>query len=490
VAENTFLDVVGRRVVVADGAMGTQLQAHDLSLDDFAGLEGCNEILNVTRPDVVRSVHRGFLEVGSDLIETNTFGANWANLAEYDIPDRIYELAEAGARLARETADEFTTAEWPRFVLGAIGPGTKLPTLGHVTYAHIRDAYIEQVRGDSYRVGDDWVELGVMSTGSFCEPLAFSRRAERFLRTEGAGRFDVIHDNQCLGTGILRIAQRQPVVATIHHPITVDKRLEMAEAGWWRKIGLSRWYSFIKMQMKVARQLPKVITVSETSRKDLIEEIGIDPGRIDVVPVGTDPEVFRPRPDVATVPGRILAVVSSDVPLKGLSFLVEAVAKLRTEVPHAHLVVIGRQRKKDPGHRLVAKFGLEGAVTFTGSIPFERLLELYGEAEVAAVPSLYEGFSLPSIQAMASKIPLVCTRAGAIPEVAGTDGETALLVEPGDAAALAAALKRLLTEPELAARLAEAAYTRALDRFTWKAMARGTVDQYHTLIDSHSNAHA
>ncbi|NDL59224.1 methionine synthase [Phytoactinopolyspora sp. XMNu-373] len=127
--------------------MGTQLQAQDLTLDDFDGLEGCNEILNVTRPDAVKQVHRGFLEVGSDLIETNTFGTNLPNLMEYDIPERIRELAEAGARLARESADEYSTPDKPRFVLGSVGPGTKLPTLGHITYAEIRDAYIEQVRG-------------------------------------------------------------------------------------------------------------------------------------------------------------------------------------------------------------------------------------------------------------------------------------------------------------------------------------------------------
>ncbi|TNC25418.1 methionine synthase [Amycolatopsis alkalitolerans] len=138
-----LLDILARRVVVADGAMGTALQAHDLSLDDFAGLEGCNEILNVTRPDVVRGIHRGYLEAGADAIETNTFGANWANLGEYGIADRITELAEAGARLARETADEFGE----RFVLGSVGPGTKLPTLGHAPYETLRDAYVEQVRG-------------------------------------------------------------------------------------------------------------------------------------------------------------------------------------------------------------------------------------------------------------------------------------------------------------------------------------------------------
>jgi 5-methyltetrahydrofolate--homocysteine methyltransferase len=142
-----FLAALRSRVLVADGAMGTALQAHDLSLDDFDGLEGCNEILNVTRPDVVRSVHRGYLEAGADAVETNTFGANFANFAEYDITGRIFELAEAGARLAREAADEFATPDRPRFVLGSAGPGTKLPTLGHAPFTTLRDAYQEEVRG-------------------------------------------------------------------------------------------------------------------------------------------------------------------------------------------------------------------------------------------------------------------------------------------------------------------------------------------------------
>jgi 5-methyltetrahydrofolate--homocysteine methyltransferase len=146
-AESGLLTALSERVLVADGAMGTMLQGADLTLDDFAGLEGCNEILNVTRPDVVRAVHRGYFEAGADAVETNTFGANLANLAEYDIPERIFELAEAGARLAREVADEFAEPARPRFVLGSVGPGTKLPTLGHVAFAALRDAYLEQVRG-------------------------------------------------------------------------------------------------------------------------------------------------------------------------------------------------------------------------------------------------------------------------------------------------------------------------------------------------------
>ncbi len=144
---NTLRKALRERVVVADGAMGTMLQQHDLSLEDFDGLEGCNEILNVTRPDVVRQIHQAYFAVGTDCVSTNTFGANFANLGEYDISDRIYELSRAGAAIAREVADEVSTPSQPRWVLGSVGPGTKLPTLGQVTFATLRDAYQEQVRG-------------------------------------------------------------------------------------------------------------------------------------------------------------------------------------------------------------------------------------------------------------------------------------------------------------------------------------------------------
>ncbi|MFG2414084.1 methionine synthase [Streptomyces goshikiensis] len=141
-------EALATRVVVADGAMGTMLQAQDPTLEDFQNLEGCNEVLNVTRPDIVRSVHEEYFSVGVDCVETNTFGANFAALAEYDIPERNFELSESGARIAREVADEFTTATGQqRWVLGSMGPGTKLPTLGHIDYATIRDAYQTNAEG-------------------------------------------------------------------------------------------------------------------------------------------------------------------------------------------------------------------------------------------------------------------------------------------------------------------------------------------------------
>jgi len=139
--ESLLRRTLALRTIVADGAMGTMLQAANPSLEDFRGLEGCNEILNVSRPDIVKAVHREYLDVGVDAIETNTFGANFANLAEYEIEDRIYELALAGAKLAREVADAYSTEQKPRFVLGSLGPGTKLPTLGHTTYQKLKEAY-------------------------------------------------------------------------------------------------------------------------------------------------------------------------------------------------------------------------------------------------------------------------------------------------------------------------------------------------------------
>lgn len=142
-----LLSALSRRVLIADGATGTMLQEHDLSLDDFEGHEGCNEVLNVTRPEVVRSLHDAFFAVGVDAVETNTFGANLANLGEYGIESRIRELAQAGAAIAAEAARDWSTADQPRYVLGSVGPGTKLPTLGHAAFQTLRGAYTEQVLG-------------------------------------------------------------------------------------------------------------------------------------------------------------------------------------------------------------------------------------------------------------------------------------------------------------------------------------------------------
>ncbi|TVT45982.1 methionine synthase [Amycolatopsis rhizosphaerae] len=213
-----LLDALAARVVVADGAMGTALQAHDLSLDDFAGLEGCNEILNVTRPDVVRGIHRGYLEAGADAVETNTFGANWANLAEYGVEDRIFELSEAGARLARETADEFSAPGRPRFVLGSVGPGTKLPTLGHAPYARLRDAYFEQVRGLLAGGADAVI---VETTQDILQTKAAVVAAHRAMEREGR-RIPVIASLTVETTGTMLLGTEVGAALAALEPLGVD----------------------------------------------------------------------------------------------------------------------------------------------------------------------------------------------------------------------------------------------------------------------------
>jgi len=210
----SFADALTKRVLVADGAMGTMLQSFPLSLDDFAGLEGCNEILNVTRPDVVRGVHRGYLDAGADAVETNTFGANLANLAEYDIEDRIFELSEAGARLARETADEYGE----RYVLGAIGPGTKLPTLGHVTFEKLRTAYEQTARG--LLVGG--VDAVLVET---CQDLLQTKAAvlaaKRAMAVEGR-RVPIIAQVTVETTGTMLLGSEIGAALTALEPLGID----------------------------------------------------------------------------------------------------------------------------------------------------------------------------------------------------------------------------------------------------------------------------
>jgi glycosyltransferase involved in cell wall biosynthesis len=231
--------------------------------------------------------------------------------------------------------------------------------------------------------------------------------------------------------------------------------------------------------------MPRHITVSESSKRDIAAQMGIDPERLHVVPVGVDPGTFRPLPGVTRIPGRIMTTASADVPMKGLTHLLEAVAKARTERDDAHLVVIGKIKGKSRIPALIDRLALGNAVTFVSGVSTDRIVELYAEAEVAAVPSLYEGFSLPAIEAMACGVPIVATTGGALPEVVGTDGETGLLVPPGDPGALAAALLRGLGDAGLRGRLGAAGRARVLEQFTWRAAAARTVDQYHALLDEH-----
>jgi glycosyltransferase involved in cell wall biosynthesis len=330
----------------------------------------------------------------------------------------------------------------------------------------------------------DLREFAIMCSAGFPEPYTFSLRARRLLQNRRPD-FDVVHDNQCLGTGLLgMLADGWPVLETLHHPITVDRDLDLAHAkNAYRRFTLRRWYGFLEMQMKVARAMPRVVTVSESSRRDIAAQMGVDPARLQVVPVGVDPEIFRPLPEIERVPARLMTTTSSDVPMKGLAPLLEAVAKVRTEREDVELVIIGKPKEKSTIPRVIDRLGLRDSVRFVSGVTTERIVELYAEAEVAVVPSLYEGFSLPAVEAMACGVPLVATTGGAVPEVVGRDGDTGLLVPPGDPDALAGALRRALADAGLRARIGAAGRARALEKFTWRACALGTVENYYALLE-------
>ncbi len=330
---------------------------------------------------------------------------------------------------------------------------------------------------------EDLLELATMWSGGFGEPRTFaSRAADEIARR--AGDFDLVHDDQSLGRGLLKLsAAGWPVLASIHHPITVDRALELAHATSRRRaLSIRRWYGFSAMQSRVARRLPMLLTVSESSRDDIVAEMGVDAARLHVVPVGVDTAVFRPLDAVAREPGRIITTASADVPLKGLVPLLEALAKLRVEHEEARLVIIGQPRPDSVVPATIDRLGLSGAVEFKSEISDEELVGEYARATLAVVPSLYEGFSLPAVEAMACAVPLVATTGGALPEVVGEDGECGWLVPPDDPGALAGALSALLADSARRSGLGAAGRARVAERFTWERCAAGTVAAYRALL--------
>ncbi len=344
-------------------------------------------------------------------------------------------------------------------------------------------------RWREYRDWVDVLETAMMWGGAFPEPLTFSLRARRVLAARAAD-FDVVHDNQGLGYGMLGVRRLGlPLVTSIHHPISVDRRIDLASAGRLTALSRRRWYGFVRMQARVARRLARqagpagvsgqsgvsgsgpLITVSESSKRDICRDFRIRPEHVHIIPLGVDTRVFRPR-EGARVPGRIIAVASADSPLKGIATLLRAVGKLVTDTD-AHLIIVGKPAPAT--ERLAAQLSLADRVTFTHGLGDEAFSALLASAQVAVVPSLYEGFSLPAVEHMASGTPLVASRTGALPEVTG---DAAVLVTPGEDEELAAVLRRLHDSPAERAVLADRALRRVGERFAWPAVAQATVERY------------
>lgn len=325
----------------------------------------------------------------------------------------------------------------------------------------------------------DLLELFTMWTAGFPEPRTFCLRVARLLRAR-RDEFDVVHDNQSLGSALLTVqAVGLPVVATVHHPITRDRAVDVAAAKWWRKPLVRRWYGFVQMQKRVARKIPDLLTVSTASAADITADFGVRPSQLQIVPLGVDTELFRPRS--TRLRGRIIAIASADVPLKGVSHLLQAVARLRAD-HDLDVQLVSKLDRNGPTEKLIAELGISDIVTISSGLADEELAALLASAQIACIPSLYEGFSLPAVEAMASGTPIVASRAGALPEVLGVDGNCARLVAPGDVGELTAVLDELLRSPSELARLGANGRRRAEAVFSWKSVADQTVSVYERAI--------
>lgn len=328
-------------------------------------------------------------------------------------------------------------------------------------------------------------EWGRTLLGEFPEPRTFTQRVARDLgQLNGAATYDVVHDNQSLGPGLLRVQARFPVVATIHHPVTRDLSIALdAAPNVIRRYALRRWYSFLTMQKRVAQRIDRVLTVSEASAKDLGHEYGLDRERLSVVGNGINLDVFKPAPGIERGSERLITTLSADVPLKGFTFLLDALAELRRERPALTLTVIGSPQERSGTMQKIQRLGLSPAVHFTGRVPVEEIARRYAGSSAAVVASLYEGFGFPAGEAMACEVPVVSTRAGALPEVVGNNRACGILVEPGSSLDLARGIREILdASADARRRMGIAGRRRVEQHFTWRRAAERTVEVYRTVI--------
>ncbi|HUT54459.1 MAG TPA: glycosyltransferase family 4 protein [bacterium] len=327
----------------------------------------------------------------------------------------------------------------------------------------------------------NFLEYGLARAGINPEMLAFSLRSFARLRALHArDPVDVVHDNQGLGYGLLLMkALGVPVAATIHHPLRIDRAEDIRQMhGLTARIRRSLYYPVV-MQKLVARRLDRVMTVSAFSRDLVWAAYGLDRGRMSVVPNGVDAGLFRPVAGVKREPGRLLFVGSTEDRKKGIIYLLRALA----ELPDRFKLVIVDGRRY-PGRvyarDAVAALGLGPRVEFRDRITNDELVIEYNRAALAVVPSLFEGFGLPALEAMACAVPLICTTAGALPEVA--DPSSALLIRPRSSGAIREAVLRLDADPAARERMGQAARQRALESFSWDRAAEMVEEQYRMAI--------
>ncbi|MBO6635624.1 glycosyltransferase family 4 protein [Parvibaculum sp.] len=330
----------------------------------------------------------------------------------------------------------------------------------------------------------DLFEWWSHATGGFSEPYTFGERMARYVRGT-LDDYDVCHDNQTLCWGLLKMRDMgMPVVGTIHHPITMDRRIDIEHARTLQlKILKRRWYSFLNMQIKVARQLDPLIVVSESTRRDVVREFGVDAAKTKLVLHGIDHLQFRPMPHVKRRDDLIVACASADVPLKGLIYLIRAYAELLKTRPELKLRVIGKLREGNTSYEL-RQLGIMDKVEFVTGVTDEDITTIYNEATIAVSPSVYEGFGFPCGEAMSCGTPVIATNGGSLPEVVGDAG---IVVPHSNPPALANAIAAMLDDPEMRAAYGQAGRERILAEFKWERAAREYADIYRQTIENADN---
>lgn len=355
----------------------------------------------------------------------------------------------------------------------------RLPSLDLYSMASVQRMFIKPSRLNTW---PDFAEWALAMTGYFSEPLTFGMRAFKYLTGGQAKTYDVIHDNQTLAYGIVDIMNFGfPVVETIHHPVTIDRDLAIQSAKSLKdKLGYRRWFSFTGMQIKVAKQIEHIITVSEMAKRHITEVFEVPTSRLKVIYNGIDTKIFSPGEDVRREDNIILMVMSRDTIVKGLRFLLEALSELRKQYD-LRLVVVGQTMGDGVTEKLMDRLGIKDSVIFYNQIDTDELIRLYRTATIVAVPSTYEGFGLPAAEAMSCGAPVVSTTAGALPEIVGNAG---ILVPPADSKSLVNAIKGLIENPHRLRELSILGRKRILEQFSWKDAARKTADVYSEAIDS------
>ena len=293
-----------------------------------------------------------------------------------------------------------------------------------------------------------------------------------------------MHDNQCLGYGIAKLEQKIPLIVTLHHPITRDRMLEMEPAPNRYKRLVDRPLVQLREDAGQGRlaDAARRRRAARTRIQDIHTDMGVALDRMRLVPVGVDPDLFKPVPGVARIPGRLITTASADVALKGQAYLIEAMAKLRADGHDITLTIIGKPKPGGKSLDLIEQYGLRPHIDFVSGVTDERIVELYSEAELAVVPSLYEGFSLPAIEAMCSGTPLVATDGGALPEVTGADGETVFRCRKGDAETSPRASAMRWSNPSCAPASARPAGSVCSSGGRWRRCAELTVEQYREVL--------